>query len=475
MKNNNTHDAKLPPQAIDLEEAVLGALMVEERSFGEVDEFLSPEIFYKEAHQKIYAAISRIGRNSDKIDILTVANELLKTDELKDVGGPYYIATLTNRIASGANIDFHCKILLQKFVARELIRTAGELLQEAWDDANANEDVFESINRAETKLSNITGKIIKSTYRQIEPISKEIIEKSIAIRTSGKEISGVPSGYKKLDEITGGWQNSDLIILAARPGMGKTALVLKFARNAALEFKKPVAVFSLEMSSIQLVARLQSQESGIPASVMLKTGLSDHDLTYLWQKISALEKAPIFIDDTPALSLYEFRAKARRLKREKKVELIIVDYLQLMNTGGEHRGNREQEISAISRGLKQVAKEMDIPIIALSQLSRAGEQRGGAKRPQLSDLRESGSIEQDADMVMFIYRPEYYNIETDEEGNSTKGMALIDIQKHRSGGLDDVWLRWVPHCTNFLDIEEVSENKNMQPNENFDKKEDEPF
>lgn len=467
--------AKLPPYSLELEEAVLGALMIEEKAFGQVDEFLTPEIFYKDAHQKIYAAISRMGKKGDKIDIMTVANELLKTNELTEIGGPYYIATLTSRVASGANIEFHCKILLQKFVGRELIRTAGEMLQEAWADAEANEDVFDSINRAETKLANISGKIIKSDYRQIEPISREIIEKSVAIKTSGKDISGVPSNYKKLDELTGGWQNSDLIILAARPGMGKTALVLKFARNAAVDHGKPVAVFSLEMSAIQLVARLQSQESGIPASVMLKTGLTDSEVGYLVNKVAGLEHSPIYIDDTPALSLYEFRAKARRLKRERKIELIIVDYLQLMNTGGEHRGNREQEISAISRGLKQVAKEMDIPIIALSQLSRAGEQRGGAKRPQLSDLRESGSIEQDADMVMFIYRPEYYNIETDEEGNSTKGMALIDIQKHRSGGLDDVWLRWVPHCTNFLDIEEASESKSIQPNTNFDKKEDEPF
>ncbi|HRH02454.1 MAG TPA: replicative DNA helicase [Bacteroidia bacterium] len=442
---------KLPPQAIELEEAVLGALMLEKNALNAVIDILKPESFYKEAHQKIFAAIINLFQKTQPVDILTVTNELKKTGELDIVGGPYFITQLTNRIASAANVEYHARIVSQKHIQRELIRISADTIKDAYEDST---DVFDLLDKAESNLFAVAESNIRKNYDSMSSLIGQAIKQIEIARTQKDGISGVQSGFTELDRTTSGWQKSDLIILAARPGMGKTAFVLSLARNTAVDFQKPVAVFSLEMSSIQLVNRLIAGETELSAEKLKKGNLQDHEWQQLNTQITKLAEAPIFIDDTPALSIFELRAKCRRLKSQHDIQLIIIDYLQLMTAGGEGKGNREQEISNISRSLKSIAKELDVPIIALSQLSRAVETRGGDKRPQLSDLRESGAIEQDADMVMFIYRPEYYGITEDKEnGNSLTGIAELIIAKHRNGALKDVRLRFISHLAKFVDIE----------------------
>jgi replicative DNA helicase len=442
---------KLPPQAVDIEEAVLGALMLEKDALTAVIDILRPECFYKEAHQKIFLAIHSLFHKAEPIDILTVTQWLKKSGDLEIIGGPYYITQLTNRIASAANIEFHARIILQKYIQRELIRISSDTIKDAYEDTS---DVLQMLDNAEKSLFAIAEGNIRRNFEDMPSlISKAIKEiEHASNQTSG--VTGVPSGFTELDRVTSGWHKSDLIIIAARPGMGKTAFVLSLARNAAVKFKKPVAFFSLEMSSIQLVNRLISSETEITSEKIRKGQLAHHEWEQLNAKIVPITNAPIYIDDTPSLSIFELRAKCRRLVAEKKVELIIIDYLQLMVAGVESRsGNREQEISMISRSLKSISKELDIPIIALSQLSRAVESRGGVKKPQLSDLRESGAIEQDADMVMFIYRPEYYDLSEDESGNSTIGLAEIIVAKNRNGALKSVNLKFTGHLTKFSDLD----------------------
>ncbi len=442
---------KLPPQALDLEEAVLGALMLEKNALNAVIDILKPESFYKEAHQKIFAAIVNLFQKTEPVDILTVTNELKKSGELDIVGGPYYITQLTNRIASAANVEYHARIVSQKHIQRELIRISADTIKDAYEDST---DVFDLLDKAESNLFSIAESNIRKNYDSMSTLIGQAIKQIEIARNQKDGISGVQSGFTELDRTTSGWQKSDLIILAARPGMGKTAFVLSLARNTAVDFQKPVAVFSLEMSSIQLVNRLIAGETELSAEKLKKGNLMDHEWQQLNTQITKLAEAPIFIDDTPALSIFELRAKCRRLKSQHDIQLIIIDYLQLMTAGGEGKGNREQEISNISRSLKSIAKELDVPIIALSQLSRAVETRGGDKRPQLSDLRESGAIEQDADMVMFIYRPEYYGLTEDKEnGSDLRGVAELIIAKHRNGALKDVRLRFISHLAKFVDLE----------------------
>jgi replicative DNA helicase len=442
---------KLPPQALDLEEAVLGALMLEKNALNAVIDILKPESFYKEAHQKIFAAIVNLFQKTEPVDILTVTNELKKNGELDIVGGPYFITQLTNRIASAANVEFHARIVSQKHIQRELIRISSDTIKDAYEDST---DVFDLLDKAESNLFAIAESNIRKNYDSMSTLIGQAIKQIEIARTQKDGISGVQSGFTELDRTTSGWQKSDLIILAARPGMGKTAFVLSLARNTAVDFQKPVAVFSLEMSSIQLVNRLIAGETELSAEKLKKGNLMEHEWQQLNTQITKLAEAPIFIDDTPALSIFELRAKCRRLKSQHDIQLIIIDYLQLMTAGGEGKGNREQEISNISRSLKSIAKELDVPIIALSQLSRAVETRGGDKRPQLSDLRESGAIEQDADMVMFIYRPEYYGLTEDKEnGSSLVGVAELIIAKHRNGALKDVRLRFISQLAKFVDLE----------------------
>ena len=467
------HDGKLQPQAVDLEEAVLGAMLLEKEALSVIIDILKPESFYKPAHQSVYRAILSLFNNSEPVDILTVTQELRKTGELEIAGGAYAISQLTTRIASAANAEYHARIVAQKYLQRELIRISTETINKAYEDGSdvfdlldsATQGVFELLDSNVRKQHDKMSSLISAAIKQIEIASQQ---------TSG--VTGVPSGFTALDRVTSGWQKSDLVILAARPGMGKTAFVLTIARNAAVDFQKPTAIFSLEMSSLQLVNRLISGEAELDQTKIRKGNLENYEWQQLNSRISKLSKAPLYIDDTPALSIFELRAKARRLKENHGISLIIIDYLQLMTAGSEAKGNREQEISFISRSLKALAKELDIPIIALSQLSRNVEQRStGSKRPQLSDLRESGAIEQDADMVMFIYRPEYYGLTEDEKGESTKGRAEVIIAKHRNGSLEDVPLRFIGIFAKFTDLdftEDYSSNfssgsTGMAPSEDF--------
>ncbi|HMI61563.1 MAG TPA: replicative DNA helicase [Puia sp.] len=447
---------KIPPQAKELEEAVLGAIMLEKSAFDTVVEILKPECFYLEGHQRIYRTMQSLAQKSQPIDILTVVEELKMRQELEMVGGPYAVTKLTNSVVSSANIETHARIILQKFIQRELIRISGEIIGDAYEDST---DVFDLLDDAESKLFEITNNHLRKNFDSIDSILVKTIQRIEDLRHKQDEITGVPSGFPSLDKITYGWQPTDLIILAARPAVGKTAFALNLARNAALHPTKPtgVAFFSLEMGSAQLVQRILSAEAEIFMEKIARGRLEEHEMKQLYKKgIDRLAKAPIFIDDTPALNIFELRAKCRRLKNKHNIGFIIIDYLQLMSGSNDNKGgNREQEISQISRALKGLAKELQVPIIALSQLSRAVESRKeGEKIPQLSDLRESGAIEQDADMVMFLYRPEYYGITANEMGESNKGETHVKIAKHRNGSLDTVKLRALLHIQKFTEYGE---------------------
>jgi replicative DNA helicase len=448
----NMDYGRIPPQAIDLEEAVLGAIMVERDAVIAVLDILKAESFYKEVHQKIYRTIVDISMNEEPIDILTVTEELKKRGELDEIGGPAYITHLTGRVASAAHLEFHARIVAQKYIQRELIRVTSEIQARAYDESR---DVDELLDFSEQSLFEIAEGNIKKETAKINTLIKEAIHQIEEASKREDSLSGVPSGYTKLDRMTSGWQNSDLVIIAARPSMGKTAFVLSMTRNMAVEHHRPIAFFSLEMSSIQLVNRLIVAETELPSDRIRNGRLERWEWEQLDYKIKSLVEAPIFIDDTPAISVFELRAKCRRLKNLYNVELIIIDYLQLMTGPPETRGNREQEVSSISRTLKGIAKELNVPIIALSQLNRSVELRAGNKRPQLSDLRESGAIEQDADLVLFIHRPEKYGIDQDEDGNSWKGLAEILVAKHRNGAIGDVVLKFQDEFAKFSDLEVV--------------------
>ncbi|HZF63441.1 MAG TPA: replicative DNA helicase [Chitinophagaceae bacterium] len=443
---------KVPPQAKDLEEAVLGAIMLEKGAFDNVIEILKPECFYVDAHQRIFRAMQSLANKSQPIDILTVVEELRFKEELDVVGGPYFVTKLTNSVVSSANVEAHSRIILQKFIQRELIRISGEIITDAYEDST---DVFDLLDQAESKMYEVTSKHLKNTYDSIDSVLVKTIQRIEDLRHRNEDITGVPSGFASLDRITYGWQNTDLIILAARPSVGKTAFALNLARNAALHPTKPtpVAVFSLEMSAGQLVQRILAAESEIWLEKIARGKMEEHEMKQLYAKgIQRLAQAPIFIDDTAALNIFELRAKCRRLKNINNVGLIIIDYLQLMSGTGDRNSNREQEISTISRSLKGLAKELQVPIVALSQLSREVEKRKeGNKMPQLSDLRESGAIEQDADMVMFLYRPEYYDVTTNEMGESNKGETHVRIAKHRNGSLETIKLKALLHIQKFVD------------------------
>lgn len=443
---------KLPPQAIELEEAVLGALMLEKEALTQVVDILRPESFYKEAHKEIYNAIIDLFTDSQPIDLLTVTNQLRKKGKLEMAGGAFFITELTSKVSSAANLEFHSRIITEQAMKRDMIRIASEIQKEAFEDTT---DVFELLDKMEQSLFEISEKNIRKNYADMRSIMKAAIMELEARKGQKDGLTGVPSGFTALDRVTSGWQKSDLVIIAARPAMGKTAFVLSVLRNAAVDHNRPVAIFSLEMSSVQLVNRLISSEAELDSEKIKKGNLADYEWEQLVHKTAKLSKAPLFVDDSPALSILELRAKCRKLKAQHDIQMIVIDYLQLMSgdskSGGG--GNREQEIASISRSLKMIAKELAVPVIALSQLSRAVETRGGDKRPQLSDLRESGAIEQDADMVMFLYRPEYYGINEDEDGNSTMGVGEVIIAKHRNGSLETVKLRFVGKYTRFTDLE----------------------
>ena len=441
---------KIQPQAIPVEEVVLGALMLDKDAMPIVIEILRPESFYKQSHQLIYKAMHHLFEHSEPVDILTVHEALKKNGHLEDVGGVGYLVELTNKVASAANIEYHARIIAQKHIQRELIRVSTQIINDAFEDTK---DVFELLDDAESYLFDITQTNLNRTVQPLGSLAIKAQKQWELLSQKEDGLTGVPTGFVDLDKVTSGWQKSDLVIIAARPGMGKTAFTLALGRNAAMDFNKTVAIFSLEMSNLQLTQRLISMESEIPSGKLRNAQMEDYEWQQLHTAVDKMDGVPIFIDDTPAINVFELRAKCRRLKLHHDVQLIIIDYLQLMSGGPDQkRGNREQEISSISRSLKSMAKELDVPVIALSQLSRAVETRGGVKRPQLSDLRESGAIEQDADLVIFIYRPEYYEV---EDPTLPKGLAEIIIAKHRNGPLATVNLRFVDKFAKFTDMHEI--------------------
>ena len=446
---------RIPPQAIDIEQVVLGAMMLEKNAVNDTIDILNQNSFYDPKHQFIFKAIHELFATTNPVDLVTVTSRLQKNGELEAAGGAAYIAGLTNRVASSAHIQHHARIISEKYIKRELIRVSSEIIRDAYDETR---DVFDLLNAAESDLFQIAENNMSKQVSSMQSVVREAIQEIEKAAQNTDGVSGVPTGFHGLDKITSGWQRSDMIVLAARPGMGKTAFVLSMARNSAVDYNMGVAIFSLEMSAVQLVKRLIASETRLPAEKLRKGDLKEHEFQQLHSRITKLATAPIFIDDTAGISIFDFRAKCRRLKAQHNIEIIIIDYLQLMSAkDGKGGGNREQEISTISRSIKEIAKELNVPIIALSQLSRSVETRGGDKKPMLSDLRESGAIEQDADIVSFIYRPEYYNITQDDDGNSLHGIGEIIIAKHRNGALDSVQLRFVPEYARFENLHEVPE------------------
>ncbi len=464
---------KIPPQAVDIEQVVLGSMMLEKNAVTDTIDILSPTSFYDPKHQYIYSAIRDLFASSNPIDILTVTNKLKQKGELEAAGGAAYISMLTSRVASSAHIEYHARVISEKHIKRELIRMSSEVIRDAYDDTK---EVFDVLDHAESELFKIAENNMGRHIDVLQNVVRDAIDEIEKASQSSDGISGVPSGFHELDKLTSGWQRSDMIVIAARPAMGKTALVLSMARNTAVDYGQGVAIFSLEMSSVQLVKRLIAAETKLSVEKLRKGDLREHEFQQLHSRISKLATAPIFIDDTPAINVFDLRAKCRRLKMQHDIQLVIIDYLQLMKGGGSNKGpgNREQEISTISRSIKEIAKELNIPIIALAQLSRSVETRGGDKRPVLSDLRESGAIEQDADIVSFIYRPEYYGYTQNESGESNVGIGEIIVAKHRNGALDRVRLRFLSEYARFDNLDTFEDeihlpiNSNMGANEGFD-------
>lgn len=443
-----TDDAKIQPQDKEIEDAVLGALMLERDAYAIVCDLLRPESFYDPGNQKIYAAINKLGVMQQPIDMLTVTQQLRADGALDDVGGPVRISELTSNVASAAHIEYHARIVAQKFLARRLISFCSEIEKKSFDESY---DIDDLLQEAEGKLFEISQGNLKKDFTQIDPVINSAMEQIEAAGKRESGLSGLQTGFHNLDKLTSGWQNSELIIIAARPAMGKTAFVLSMAKNMAVDYNTPVAIFSLEMSNLQLVNRLISNVCEIEGEKIKSGRLSRQEWEQLNSRVRSLFSAPLYVDDSPSLSILELRTKARRLVKEHGVKIIIIDYLQLMNATGMKFGSREQEVSMISRSLKQLAKELNIPVIALSQLSRKVEERNdGNKRPQLSDLRESGAIEQDADIVCFIHRPEYYTRSTtDAENRDIRGMAEFIVAKHRSGSVDDIEMTFVARFARF--------------------------
>ena len=476
---------KVPPQAKEVEEAILGAILIEVQAFGIVSEILKAECFYVEAHKIIFESMVALNQKGKIIELLSVVEELKRIEQLDAVGGPYAVTKLTNSVVSTAALEQHARIVLEKFMMREIIRIGSEMVNSGYDDSV---DIFDLIDDSEKNLFAVSNSFLKKDFERLSTVGAKVLTRLDQLRDTEEILSGVPSGFRKLDQLTYGWQPTDLIILAARPSVGKTAFALNLARNACNDHFKPTPVgfFSLEMSSQQLAQRILSAETEVNMSSISRGKMSDTEYLIITSKgISKFDSLELYIDDSAALNIFEFRAKARRMVNKHKVGMIIIDYLQLMSGTNTKGGNREQEISNISRNLKALAKELCVPIIALSQLSRSVETRKESKVPQLSDLRESGAIEQDADMVMFIYRPEYYEQKTDSMGESTSGLTEIKIAKHRNGTLDTIKLRALLHIQKFEewtgpDQSEITATMGIGTrwvpfNERADKDNDQPF
>jgi hypothetical protein len=454
-----------PPQALDFEEAVLGAMLIEPNCVDEAMEELTPGCFYDPRHRMIFEAMVSLVNEHVPLDILPVSQKLKETGNLEAIGGTVALANLSQKIGAAAHVDYYIKVLKQKCIQRDLITASFDILKNSYDDSVNVDDLIDS---AQTKIFAAIQNNVKKEVQEIGSVIRMAID-DIEKMQDQTGYSGVPSGYPSIDKITMGWQNSDLIILAARPSVGKTAFALNIARNAAVDFNMPVAVFSLEMPAIQLAKRLMTSETSLSAD-KIKGGvkLEDYEWDQLNYKLKALSRAPFYVDDTPSLPVTEFRTKAKRLVKNNGVRLIIVDYLQLMQGPAELRGMREQEVAAISRTLKATAKELDVPIIALSQLSRNAVQREKSNgRPQLSDLRESGSIEQDADMVIFIHRPDYLGLSESPEG---KELTQIIIAKHRNGEIADIPMRFKSEKVRFVEMDDnlISEASEIDSAMNYD-------
>jgi len=439
---------KIMPHSIELEEAVLGALLIDKNALPAILDIVRKEIFYKPAHQTIFEVVIDLFQKSQPIDILTVHEGLKKNGTIDEVGGPNYIVELSNKVGSAANIEYHARILVQKYIQRELIRVSSDVIKDSYEDTK---DVFQLLDDAEKSLYDITDQNLNTAYEKLGGLAVKVQKEIEELSLKEEGVTGITTGFEELDSILLGWQPSDLVILAARPGMGKTAFALSLARNAALAGHS-TAIFSLEMSKMQLTQRLLAMESEINSRKIRSGKLDEYEWKKLHEGVERMSELDIYIDDTPGINIFELRAKCRRMKQNHDIKLIIIDYLQLMSSApNQSRGNREQEISSISRALKGMAKELNVPVITLSQLSRAVETRGGDKRPQLSDLRESGAIEQDADIVTFVFRPDYYDLNEEFEG--PKDVAEIIISKHRNGGLGTVELRFIKELTKFTDLD----------------------
>lgn len=458
-------NGKVLPQALDIEEALLGALMLEKEAYIKVADFIFPEIFYKQQHQMIFNAIQNLFQRTEPIDLLSVTQELKRVGNLEIVGGAYYLTQLTYKVASAAHIEYYARVLMQKYMQREVIRVCTETIQNAFEEGI---DVFDLIEYSTKTIFELIENVTKAREKDVKTLIAETVD-NLKNKTVINGLTGVPSGLEDIDRITNGWQKSHFIILAARPGMGKSALMLTFAKNAAIEYKIPVAIFSLEMTAQDIVKRLLASIAHISVDKINKGDLKDFELIQIEEKIKMLNDVPLYIDDTSSLSLTELRAKARRLKMQYDIQLIIVDYLQLMSNRDKNAltSNREQEISGISRGLKGLAKELNIPIIALSQVNRSVEREKESKMPKLSDLRESGSLEQDADMVFFIYRPEYYTKEDTEP--ALKNMAFINIAKNRHGKTAEIQLKFAGAYSYFYDYsdKEYFSHQDIPANNDF--------
>lgn len=457
-QQDGTSEGRVPPQAVDVEMAVLGAMMLDKGAIAKAIEILDETTFYKPAHTRIFAAMTALFERSEPVDLITLVEELRRRADLDKVGGEYYLTELTTKVTTAANIEYHAHIVLEKALMRQLISSSSEVVGRAYSET---EDALDLLDEAEQKIFQISEQRMKKSFVSMNTAVHQTMEMIESIHGKHSGVTGVPSAFTELDNFTGGFQKSDLIVVAGRPSQGKTALVLSIARNAAILHDVPVGFFSLEMSAQQLVLRLICAEARVDAHSVRTGRLPEDEWRKLSTSVGKLYKAKIFLDDTPALSALEIRAKARRLKAEHNIGLIVVDYLQLMQ-GPKNAQSREQEISTISRSLKALAKELNIPVLALSQLNRAVEMRGD-KRPVLADLRESGAIEQDADVVLFVHRPEMFGITTDENNEPTEGMAEIIIGKQRNGPTGSARLAFVKQYARFENLTRFREAAFLPP------------
>ena len=456
-RKDSSMPEKIPPQSVEVEQAVLGAMLLDKEAIGKAVEIIDKDSFYRDDHRKIFSAIVDLYDKNQPVDIITVSDELARRKELDNLGGRVYLLELTEKIATTANIEYHSNIVLEKATLRRLIDTSTQIVSQCYD---ATLEVDHLLDRAEQGIFGISEKRIKEGFISIGDLLPHTFEAIEEYQKKGGMVTGISTGFFELDTLTGGLQNSDLIVVASRPSMGKTAFCLSVAEHVAIEEKVPVGIYSLEMVKSQVAQRMLCSRARFSTHKMRTGRISDHEYSNLAVAVGPLAESKIFIDDTPNLGILQMRAKARRLKAQYDVGLVIVDYLQLMQ-GPRGAESRQQEISMISRSLKGLAKELNVPVIAVSQLSRKVEDRGGDKRPMLADLRESGAIEQDADVVIFVYRPEFYGIEKFKDGAPSQGVAEIIVSKHRNGPTGNLRLTFIKDYARFENMEFIHHEKEI--------------